>query len=85
MSEKMTREEILTRVKQVISKTMGISEGDISLENNLQQDLQIDSFSTVEMVFHAEDEFNVSFDNEELQGIATVEDLVKKVEDKLNG
>ena len=85
MSEKLTREEILTKVKQVISKTMGISEGDISLENNLQQDLQIDSFSTVEMVFHAEDEFGVSFDNEELQGITTVEDLVTKIEDKLNG
>ena len=85
MAEKMTKEEILDRVKQVINKSMGIPEDDITLEKNLMQDLQIDSFSTVEMVFHAEDEFGISFDNEELQGITTVDDLVKKVDEKLNG
>lgn len=47
------------------------------------EDLGLDSLDKIELLYDIEDEFGIEFDNEEMQGFATVGDIYKAIEEKV--
>lgn len=54
---------------------------EVTKESNLK-DLGIDSLDLVEIVLQAEEEFNISFSDEELNSFKTVNDVCKVLDNK---
>ena len=78
-----SREEIYERVKEVLSEQLGVEEGEINDEANFQEDLDADSLDLVELVMALEEEFDVTVDEEELEGIASVGQAYELITSKL--
>ncbi|MET0159161.1 MAG: acyl carrier protein [Acidimicrobiales bacterium] len=55
----------------------------VTLEANFADDLDADSLDLVELVMALEDEFDVSIEEEELEGVTTVSQAVDLVRSKL--
>jgi len=81
--EKVTREEIEKRVKKVIGEAANVSPEKLTPNLNLRDDLAIDSFSAIEMIYSAEDEFGISISDEELAKVSTIDDIINIVQQKL--
>ena len=78
---KMTRAE---EVKEVIIDTLSF-DGQITDDADLVKDLKIDSLDIVELSMALEEEFGVSeMTEEELGGIATIGDLVRYLQSKVD-
>lgn len=72
---------VFDKIKDIIADRINIDVSQIALENHFD-DMKIDSLYMVEIMLAIEDEFNITIDNAE--GLETVGDLVKYVEDKQN-
>ncbi|AKI97108.1 acyl carrier protein [Kosmotoga pacifica] len=75
----MSPEEIFEKVREIISDKLGIEADDIELSSDLTEDLGADSLDLVDLVMAFEDEFGIKVDDEHVEGIKTVEDVVKYV------
>ena len=60
------------RVKQIVVEQLGVKEEEVSGDSSFVDDLGADSLDTVELVMALEEEFDVSVEEEELEGIETV-------------
>ncbi len=72
--------EILSKVKFILSRQLGIKEEVIELSSNIEDDLGADSLDIVEIVMSLETEFSVNVDDEEISSLRTIEDIVKFIE-----
>ncbi len=72
----MEREAVLLKVSDVIRKVLMSKNLVIQPENNLADDLGMDSMGAVEFANTIEDEFNISLSENEMQAIKTVNDAV---------
>ena len=78
---------MLKIVVEAIAEHLNLSESKIALideETKLKEDLEIDSLDAVEISMLLEDKLEVEFDEADMDGIETVGDLVKAIEDLLN-
>lgn len=73
----------IENVIKILSEKLGIDESEINGESNLLDDLGMDSLDMVEVIMAMEKEFEINMSDEELVGIKTVNDLVKKIEEKV--
>ncbi len=69
-------------VKKIIMEQFDIDEDDITLETSLEDDLDADSLELVELLLAFEDEFDVKIPDEDVEGLKTVGDIVKYIEEK---
>jgi len=72
----------LDRVKKIMADHLEISEDEIRLQSDFQDDLGVDSLDIFEIVMEIEDEFELEIPNEDIEGVKTVEDLVKYIDSK---
>jgi acyl carrier protein len=79
----LKREEIFSRVKMVISDSIGILSSEINLESNLSSDLGADSIDHIELIINIEKEFSLLIPDEIGGNIQTVQDIVNYIEDKI--
>jgi acyl carrier protein len=63
---------IENKVIDIISEQMGADKSEIVRETSFINDLNADSFDTVELVMEFEDEFDMSIPDEEAEKIQTV-------------
>jgi acyl carrier protein len=68
----MEREELLKKLKAIVSDKLSISEDQITEEASFIDDLGADSLDTVELVMALEDEFNLDIPDEEAEKLTTV-------------
>jgi acyl carrier protein len=68
-------------VLQIIATEFKKSESEIKNAKRWS-DLGLDSLDTVELIMKIEDTFNINFDDEEAQGINTLNDLVTLIDAK---
>ncbi|MFP4081217.1 MAG: acyl carrier protein [Candidatus Aminicenantes bacterium] len=68
----MEREELLKKVKAIVSDKLSISEDQVTEEASFIDDLGADSLDTVELVMALEDEFNMDIPDEEAEKLTTV-------------
>ncbi len=76
----MDRDEILQKIKDVISDQIAIDEDDIELDSSLEDDLDVDSLDLLQIVTAIEDEFNVTIDDDAFESVKTVGDAVNYIE-----
>jgi len=81
--QKPTREEIEEKIKEVISESIGIDKEKITSGSKLRDDLGMDSFAGIELIYGAEDKFGISILDDEAEKLVTINDLVELVQKKL--
>ena len=75
-------QEILEKVCSIVSEQLSVEAGEGKSDSNFQNDLGADSLDTVELVMALEEAFDIEIPDEEAEGIATVGDAVKFIEEK---
>jgi len=72
----MEAEEILGKLKTIISDRLGFDESEIKSESNLKKDLNFDSIDELELIMDIEGEFSLSISDEQTNGIETIQQIV---------
>jgi len=78
----MSQEEIFQKVQSIVSEQLSVDSAEVKTDSNFQNDLGADSLDTVELVMALEEAFDIEIPDEAAEGIATVGDAVKFIEDK---
>ena len=73
------------RVKQIIVEQLGVDAGEVNPQAHFVNDLGADSLDTVELVMALEEEFDITVDESELEGVETVGQAYELVTSKLPG
>lgn len=76
--------DIKEGVISVIAESLNIDKSKIQMKSNIIDDLGADSLDSVEIIMALEEKFGISITDTDAEGIRTVEQLVKKVEEKKN-
>ncbi len=75
--------DTLDRFKKCAVEVLSVDEAAVVLDASFADDLDADSLDLVELVMALEEEFDISVEEEELEGVAKVSDAVNLVESKL--
>jgi len=78
----MDREQVVQEVADIIRQVLMTKNLKIEPENNLTDDLGMDSMGAVEFVNNVEDEYHIAVTEEEMQQIKTVNDAVNLILNK---
>jgi acyl carrier protein len=81
----MTKDEIFTKLRQVLTETFQLEPAKITLEANLFTDLDLDSIDAVELAIQLQDLTGRRVKAEEFKGVRTVQDVVDTVHQMLQG
>ena len=73
---------IVERVTKLVCEQLGVKEEEVTPEASFVEDLGADSLDTVELVMALEEAFDIEIPDEAAEGIATVGDAVKYIEEK---
>ena len=79
----MEYEDIVKKVKAIIVDKLGVEESEVTETANFTNDLGADSLDTVELLMEFEKVFGIKMPDEVTSTIATVQDALDKVKEKL--
>jgi len=79
----MEREELLNKVKEIVSDKLSIGEDQVTEEASFIDDLGADSLDTVELIMALEDEFELDIPDEEAEKLDTVGRAIDYVLEKV--
>ena len=71
---------IFEKVADILKEQFDAEE--VTMDTDIMNDLGADSLDIVDLVMSLEDEFDIEIPDEDVEGIKTVGDLVKYLEDK---
>ena len=71
---------ILEQIKEFIAEQLGKDPSEITMETNIQSDLEADSLDLFQIINDIEDEFDVKI--EDAEDVVTVADVVKLIEEQ---
>ena len=74
--------DVLNKVVDIVCEQLGADKGDVKSDSSFVEDLGADSLDTVELVMALEEAFDIEIPDEAAEGIATVGDAVKFIEEK---
>ncbi len=80
----MERQEITDKVIHVLAEMLHRRPETIRVESRLADDLEMDSFTAIEMLFKLEDQYGIEIPDEQVQALKTVLDIVVYLESRLN-
>jgi acyl carrier protein len=72
----MEKNEILTRVKDVVSNVLKVDSSEITDASNFIFDLGADSMQSIELVAGFEEEFDIEMDQDKALEVQTIDDAV---------
>lgn len=75
--------DTLSRFTKCAVEVLSVDASQVTMEASFADDLEADSLDLVELVMALEEEFDISVEEEELEGVAKVSDAVALVESKL--
>ncbi|GAA0892218.1 acyl carrier protein [Fulvivirga kasyanovii] len=75
---------ILSEVRDILTKDVGIMESEISMDCDLLKDLGLDSLDLADLVFRLEVRFNIRIKDEDMAGIKTIGDIVDYLDTVIN-
>jgi acyl carrier protein len=70
------------KVKEIISKQLGVDQAEVTPEASFVEDLGADSLDTVELVMAFEEAFNIEIPDEDAEKITKVKDAVDYIKNK---
>ena len=68
---------MLEKMKEIIAEQLNVDASEIELSSNFKEDLGADSLDLFELVMALEEEYDVEIPSEDLEKIATVEDIIE--------
>jgi acyl carrier protein len=71
------------RVKAVVAQELDVPESQVTESATFMGDLKADSLMVVELIMTFEDEFDVQIPEDDAQGIQTVGDAIRYIEQKI--
>ncbi len=72
---------VFDKVKDIIVEQLDVDADKVTLGSSLIDDLGADSLDVVDLVMSLEEEFDVEIPDEAVEGIKTVGDIVKYIEE----
>jgi len=81
--EMASKEEIVGKVKELISQSLGVSPDEIVPDASFIDDLGADSLDIVEMVMLIEKEFDIEIPDEDAEKISTVQHAIDYINDHM--
>jgi acyl carrier protein len=72
----------IDRIKELLSASCPYAPEEISLESDLINDLEFDSFCMMDMLLAFEKEYNISIPDRDLRLFVTVADIIEYLEKK---
>ncbi len=72
---------VFDKVKEIIVDQLDVDADKVTTGANIQDDLGADSLDVVDLVMSLEEEFDIEIPDEAVEGIKTVGDIVKYIED----
>lgn len=76
-------DENFERFKKCTVEVLAVDEGEVVPEASFADDLDADSLDLVELVMALEEEFDVNVDEDELEGVTTVQSAYELITSKL--
>jgi acyl carrier protein len=76
-------DELFERFRKTAADSLSKPVDEITLASNFADDLDADSLDLVQMVMDLEEEFDITVDEDELEGITTVSQAFDLVKSKL--
>lgn len=73
---------MLERMKPIIAEQLSVEVSEIKENSNFKEDLGADSLDLFELVMALEEEFGVEIPSEDLESIATVNDVIEYLKGK---
>lgn len=70
------------KIKEIIANQLNVEESEITESASFKDDLGADSLDLFELVMALEEEFDVEIPSEDLNNIATVEDVINYLKEK---
>lgn len=70
------------KVKEIISKQLGVNASEVTPEASFVEDLGADSLDTVELVMAFEESFNIEIPDEDAEKITKVKDAIAYINSK---
>ncbi|MDR0347390.1 MAG: acyl carrier protein [Coriobacteriales bacterium] len=67
-------------VRRVLINQLNVSEGEVTPEATINDDLGADSLDAVELIMSLEEEFNLTIESSEAESLKTVSDVVALVD-----
>ncbi len=83
MAEKMTRDEIVAKVREIVVEYLDVEAVDVTPEAHFIDDLGSDSLGLVEMMLAAEEAFDLDIPDEDTDKIRTVGDAIDYIAGRL--
>lgn len=81
--KKMSSEEILEKVKEIIVEQLGVSDTSVTMEASFIDDLGADSLDIVELIMALEEEFDIEIPDADAEKVVTVGDVVDYIKDNI--
>ena len=83
MSQTLRRENgVEEKVKEIISKQLGVNASEVVPEASFVEDLGADSLDTVELVMAFEEAFGIEIPDEDAEKIAKVKNAIEYINNK---
>jgi acyl carrier protein len=79
----MTTQEIELKVREIISKKFNVPIETIGPKSRLIDDLKVDSFGAVELMFELEEQFGLKIADSDIERVLSVEQIVAYLEEWL--
>lgn len=74
----------LDKVKEIIAEQLGVGVEEVTDNASLKDDLNADSLDLFQIVMSLEEEYNLEIPTEDVESIATISDIAKYIESKVN-
>jgi acyl carrier protein len=71
----MSNQEIEQKVKEILSKKLDVELDKITPETRLAEDLGLDSFGAVELMFELEEAFDLKIPDSDIENVRNVKDI----------
>ena len=73
---------MLERMKEIIAEQLNVNVEELKPETNFKEDLGVDSLDLFELVMASEEEFDTEIPSEDLEKIATINDIAEYLKAK---
>lgn len=74
---------VFEKVKEMLCEQLDVEEEKVTPEASIVDDLGADSLDVVDLIMSLEEEFDVEVPDEDVEGMKTVGDIVKYIENKI--
>ncbi len=74
---------IFEKIKNILAQQLDLDESKITMDSLIIDDLGADSLEIVDLAMNLEDEFDLQISDEAIEGVKTVGDIVRLIEESV--